>query len=82
MSFRELTDAEIDLTCIDCEMKSNLTVGVDFQVDLLNATCATSSSSCFTLINAAMNFTVQELLLTAALEVYIGKAISAGTNYK
>ena len=78
---RQLTEAQVDLTCVNCGLRSNVSVGFDFQVDL-NASCLTNSSSCFQLTTVAMNMTIQELALSAALEVFIGKMISAGTNYK
>lgn len=82
MHGRKLTDAELDLTCINCNLKSNLTVGVDFEVDVEATTCAVGATDCFKLSSAALNLTVEELALGAALEVFIGKEISAGTNYK
>lgn len=79
----QLTDAEIALTCIDCTMKSNVSIGMDFAVDIANASCIVDSETqCFTFSRAAMNFTVQEFEQGAALEVFVGKELNAGTNYK
>lgn len=80
--YRQLKDAEVDLTCNNCGLTSNLAIGVDFQVDILDPTCTNGTSSCFTLNTAAMNLTVQELALTTLLELSIGKELSAGTSYR
>lgn len=64
-------------------MQSNVAIGLDFQIDLGDASCVVDSDeSCFTLSHAAMNLTVVELNQTAALEVSIGKALTAEANYK
>lgn len=79
----QLTDAQIDLTCVDCAFTTNITVGIDFQVDIADSSCITGSTeSCFTLTSAAMNFTVEQFEQDAALELFISKGIQAGTDYK
>ena len=56
---------------------------MNFGVDLSDASCIVSSTeSCFTFTNAAMNFTIEQFEQDLALEVFIGKEIQAGTNYK
>ena len=78
-----LTDAQLELTCVGCGLKSNVSIGVDFAVNVDNGTCVPSpQDNCFEFSSMAMNFTVADFELGAALEVFLGKEISAGENYK
>ena len=78
----QLTDAQVVLTCVDCKFTMNITIGMDFQVDITNSSCVTSSQNCFTFNNAAMNFTIHQFELDAALEVFTGDELQAGVDYK
>ncbi|GJE85183.1 hypothetical protein PsYK624_012610 [Phanerochaete sordida] len=78
----QLTDAQVALTCVDCAFTTNVTIGLDFQVDIANSSCLTSDAACFTFGNAAMNMTIEQFEQNAALEMFIAKELQAGANYK
>lgn len=65
-------------------MRSNVTIGMDFEIDLGDATCAIDpADSCVTITQAGMNLTISELELTAALEVSLEHSLyHTGTSYK
>lgn len=48
-----------------------------------NSSCVVNANeNCFTFNSAAMNFTIEQFEQDAALEIFIGKEIQAGTDYK
>lgn len=71
------------MTCVDCSFTTNVTIGMDFEVDIADASCITGShQSCFTFNKAAMNFTIDQFQQEAALEIVLGASLQAGANYK
>ncbi|KAI0743230.1 hypothetical protein BC629DRAFT_249560 [Irpex lacteus] len=78
---QQLDDANLNLTCVGCSLNTNVSLGLHFDVDIGDASCTVTNQSCFTLNQAAMNLTVQNMNLTAALEVALGKELSAAANY-
>ncbi|PSR75290.1 hypothetical protein PHLCEN_2v9222 [Hermanssonia centrifuga] len=78
----QLQDVNIQLSCINCVSQTNLSIGVDFDIDLGDASCFISSTeNCFTLNRAAMNFTVQDFEQSADLELVIGGQYSLSTDF-
>ncbi len=79
----QLQDVNIQLSCINCVSQTNLSIGVDFDIDLGDASCFISSTeNCFTLNRAAMNFTVQDFEQSADLELVIGGQYSLSTDFE
>lgn len=77
----QLSVSGVELTCVDCVMNTNVSIGIDFAATL-NGDCLTTSDSCFSLDAAAMNFTVEDFEQVAALEVFIGANLTAGISYE
>lgn len=81
-TYSDLNGLNIQLTCVDCTFKSNVTVGVDFVITLDNSTCVPSpTQNCFGLTTMNTNFTIVDLEQDANLEVFLGDAISRAGNY-
>ena len=74
------------LTCVDCSLHTNVSLGLHFDISINTLTNGTSclvnaNQSCFSLNEAVMNLTVHDLNLTAALEVGMGKEVEVVANY-
>ncbi|GJE85184.1 hypothetical protein PsYK624_012620 [Phanerochaete sordida] len=77
-----LTDAQLSLTCADCMFSSNVTIGLDFEIDVLDPSCMNATQPCFTFNNAAMNLTLDQFQQEIELELFIEKGIQASKSYK
>ncbi|KAJ3553812.1 hypothetical protein NM688_g3420 [Phlebia brevispora] len=78
----DLDGLNIQLTCVDCTLKSNFSIGVDFEIDLTNTSCVPSfTQNCFGLTVANMNFTVVDLEQDANLEIFLGDQFTHSGNY-
>lgn len=78
----ELKAANVDLTCVGCVLKTNVTVGLDMDVTLSDDCLDSSDGSCVTFNAMAMNLTVEEFEQVIDLEVFIGSTISKSAEYK
>ena len=83
---RKLDSADLTLTCVDCSLHTNVSLGLHFDISINTLTNGTSclvnaNESCFSLNEAVMNLTVHDLNLTAALEVGMGKEVEVVANY-
>ena len=82
MDHSQLNDADLNITCVDCSFNYNFSLDMDFEMDLGNSTCVSSSSGdCVTITKAAMNVTVVELEQSTDLEIAIGKPFSQNVTY-
>ncbi|THG95641.1 hypothetical protein EW026_g6051 [Hermanssonia centrifuga] len=77
-----LKNVDIQIACLDCGLTSNLSVGVDFEIDLGDTNCTPSpTQNCFALNRAAVNFTVEDIVLSAELELFIGAEYTLSTQF-
>lgn len=80
---RGLDNLDLQLTCVDCGLTANVSVGTDFEINLGgNASCVPSATeSCFGVNRAALNFTVDDIALSANLELFLGSQLNKAGNY-
>ncbi|GJE85162.1 hypothetical protein PsYK624_012400 [Phanerochaete sordida] len=78
----QLTDAQIALTCADCMFSSNVTIGLNFDVDVINPSCTNATQPCSTFTNFGMNLTLDHFQQEIELELAVAEGIQASESYK
>ena len=81
MCHSQLSDSDLNITCVDCSFNYNFSLNMDFEMDLGNSTCVSSSGDCVTITKAAMNVTVVELEQSTDLEIAVGEPFSQNVTY-
>ncbi|KIP10303.1 hypothetical protein PHLGIDRAFT_11390 [Phlebiopsis gigantea 11061_1 CR5-6] len=78
----DLQNVGFDLTCINCVMKTNVTVGFDLDVTISDACLTDFDASCLAFNAMAMNITIEEFQQYIDLEIFFSDTISKSMEYK